>query len=216
MRTGTWRSCALALGCLLVAGCAIRGVSTVTPTPTAAPTPTLYGGAAAQLRPLPPSCPAGPPPATRATDRAFGQFHGSAVGVGPVWVGIGGYGDRPLAVIWDQQYAPQDHTSLGWGTKLAWLISRAYHGEVTFSGHGLDDGLPLYPVARYYVAAKSTPTRLVVDPNAADVTQAYPDPNWAVFVGGITVPHAGCYQLEARWQGGGWQIIFAAGTVVIA
>jgi hypothetical protein len=118
-------------------------------------------------------------------------------------------------VVWDQRYVADNHTSLGWGNKLSWLVSRAYHGEVTFSGHSLDDGLPLYPVARYPVAAKSTLMRLVVDPNAADVTQAYPDSNWAMFVGGITVPHAGCYQLDAQWQGGAWQIIFAAGTVVV-
>lgn len=218
MRTTPWRSCLLVLGYLLVAGCTPGVASSPTPpsaTPTATLTPTPYGGAAAQLGPLPPSCPASPPPAIRVTDRTFAQFRGPAVGVGPVWVGIGGYGNLLLAIVWDQRYAAQDHTSRGWSTKLAWLVSRAYHGEVTFSGHSLEDSLPLYPEARYFVAAKSTPTLLVLDPNAADVTQAYPDPNWSLFVGGITVPHAGCYQLDAQWRGGAWRITFAAGTAVI-
>jgi hypothetical protein len=151
----------------------------------------------------------------RVTDRTFAQFRGPAVGSGPVWVGIGGHGDLPLAVVWDQQYTADLHTSLGWSNKLAWVVSRAYHGEVTFSGRSLEDGLPLYPEARYFVTAQSTPMVLVVDPNAADVTQAYPDPNWTLFVGGITVPHAGCYQLDAHWRGGAWQIIVAAGTAAI-
>jgi hypothetical protein len=179
-------------------------------------TPTPYGGAAAPLGPLPASCPASPPPATIVTNRHFAQFEGPAVGFGPVWVGIGGYHRLPLAVVWDQRYAAQLHTSQGWSAKLAWLVSRAYHGEVTFAGHSLADGLPLYPEARYGLQAKSTPTGLVVDPNDSGVTQAYPDPTWSLFVGGITIPHAGCYQLDAHWKGDAWRIIFAAGTVAFA
>ena len=138
------------------------------------------------------------------------------MGWGPVWVGIGGYHHLPLAVLWDQRDAAQLHTPRGWSTKLAWLVQRAYHGEVTFAGHSLEDGLPLYPQARYALQARSTPTLLAVDPNDAGVTQAYPDPSWSLFVGGITIPHAGCYQLDARWKGGAWRIIFAAGTVAFA
>lgn len=214
---------ALLLGLSLVLTACTQGSSpptqprsTLTAASASALTPTPYAGAAAQLGPLPASCPSSPPPATIVTNRTFSQFKGPAVGFGPVWVGIGGYHHLPLAVVWDQLEAAQLHTPQGWSAKLAWLVSRAYHGEVTFAGHSLEDGLPLYPVARYGLQGKSTATVLVVDPNDSGVTQAYPDPSWSLFVGGITIPHAGCYQLDAHWKGGAWRIIFAAGTAAFA
>ena len=90
------------------------------------------------------------------------------------------------------------------------MVSTSYQGVVTFHGANLRDGSPLYPDAQDADPA-STPTTLVVDTRNPNIANR--GPQWTQFPGGLTIPKAGCYSLEATWSGGSWRITFAAGVV---
>jgi hypothetical protein len=210
-----WQGLFLALF-LFITSCAQVPSPTTSPstravTPLSSATP--YGGEAAQLGPLPKNCPVSPSHVMKTDHGGFGQFDVPAVGLPPVWIAFfGGYKHYPLAFVFQENQAFLSHNEHGWGQKVAWIVAKSYHGEVTIAGHSLEDGAALFPEA-LYASTKSTPTLMVLDPSDPALRASYPDPNWGTFVGGLTVPHAGCYLLEATWKGGQWRITFAAGTV---
>lgn len=178
-------------------------MTTQPPAPMATATP--LGGPLALLGPLPNDCPSGPAPQIISPD------FGSAVGANPAWAGAGNFRNQaPLALIWDPTQARAEHDENGWGHKFLWVVATSYQGVVTFHGANLRDGSPLYPEAQDAEPA-STPTTLVVDTRNPNIANR--DPQWTQFPGGLTVPKAGCYYLEADWPGGHWRITFAAGMV---
>lgn len=137
------------------------------------------------------------------------------VGAGPAWAsGIGSYKQVPLTLVWAPGDALAYHYQNGWAHKLLWVVATTLHGSVTIHGANLRTGAPLYPDAEYASAA-STPTTLVLDPSDPTVLNqdANRDAQWTQFPGGLTVPGAGCYSLEATWPGGSWHLTFAAGLV---
>jgi len=69
----------------------------LTATTQPSPTPTPFGGASAQLGPLPQKCPPGPIFTPKYLEPAVGTM----LGAGPVWIsGIGSYKQVPLALDW--------------------------------------------------------------------------------------------------------------------
>ena len=137
------------------------------------------------------------------------------VGAGPAWVGgIGTYKQVPLALVWAPGDALASHYQNGWAHKDLWVVATTLHGSVTIRGTNLSTGAPLYPDAEY-AEASSTPTAMVLDPSDPTVVSqdANRDAQWTQFPGGLTIPGAGCYSLEATWPGGSWQMTFAAGLV---
>lgn len=85
---------------------------------------------------------------------------------------------------------------------------------MTIRGINLSTGAPVHPSADG-AEAMSTPTAMVLDPSDPTVLKedANRDAQWTQFPGGLAVPGAGCYSLEAVWSGGSWQMTFAAGVV---
>jgi hypothetical protein len=186
-----------------------------TPTPMATawslPSPSPFGGAKASLGPLPQTCPLS---AIRMPKTISPQF-AAAVGAGPAWgVGITSYKQVPLALAWSPHDAFEHHNQYGWGHKLLWVVATQVQGAVTIHGMNLRTGTPVYPDAEY-AEASSTPTALILNPNDPTVVSqdANRDDQWTQFPGGLTVPGAGCYSLEATWPGGSWLFTFAAGLV---
>jgi hypothetical protein len=102
------------------------------------------------------------------------------------------------------------HLADGWGHKFLWVVEDSVKGLVTIHGANLRDGSPLLPSADGQ-GPTSTLTLLVLD--AHDPHRAMYVDQWAEFPGGLTIPKAGCYYLEATWPGGSWRITFAAGVV---
>ena len=189
-------------------------VNTSTPIPTVtaqpSPTPTPFGGASAQLGPLPQTCPLS---SIRMPHTISPEFV-PMVGAGPAWVaGIIAYKQVPLALVWSGD-ASTTHYQNGWTHKDLWVVATTLQGSVTIHGTNLRTGAPLYPDAEY-AEASSTPTAMVLEPSDPTVVNqdANRDAQWTQFPGELTIPGAGCYSLEATWPGGSWQMTFAAGMV---
>lgn len=169
------------------------------PTATASPTPS--GGASAKLGPVPQDCPPGSAPQN--LDSNFG----SAYGGGSVW-GAGFTGSHAV-LEWLPNLASETHDQYGWGHKLLWIVKGSVKGLITIRGANLMNGLPLRPEAEAE-SPGSTSSVLVLNPS--DPNAQY-EGQWVEFPGGLDIPQAGCYYLEATWPGGNWRITFAAGEV---
>lgn len=183
--------------------------ATTQPSPTPIPSPS--GGTSTSLGPLPQTCPV----SSISTPKTISPAFGPMVGAGSAWGGgINSYKQVPLALVWSPGDAFTSHTQHGWRHKLLWVVSTPLPGNVTIQGANLSTGAPLYPNAEYASAA-STATTLVLNPSDPTVLKqdANRDAQWTQFPGGLTVPAAGCYSLQATWPGGSWQITFAAGLV---
>ena len=172
----------------------------VTSQPTPSPTP--LGGVSAKLGPLPQNCPSGPIPKQVPV---FGAAYGSS----PVWVTFSGSSSHPT-LLWGPTEAAMYHDQYGWIHKFLWLVEARYKGIVTIHGASLRNSNPILLSADSQ-AATSTPTSLVL--NTQDPTIPNRTNQWTEFPGGLSIPEAGCYYLEARWAGGSWRVIFAAGRV---
>ncbi len=170
------------------------------PTPTPSPTP--LGGASATLGPVPQNCPASLAPQKVPV---FGLEYGAS----PIWVYFSGPSTHPT-LVWNPNDAFMYHDQYGWVHKFLWLIEARYTGIVTIHGANLGDGSPLLPDADHQTGT-STLTSLVLD--TQDPTIINRTEQWTEVPGGLTIPKAGCYYLEATWPGGSWRITFAAGVV---
>jgi len=173
-----------------------------TPTLQATFTPTPWGGASAKLGPVPQNC----PPIT-AYKKVPG--FGLAYGASPAWITFTGSSGHP-SLVWDPTDATRYHYSYGWDHKFLWLVEATYKGRVSIHGASLRDGIPLRPEAESE-AETSTPTLLVLDTQAPNIPNR--TAQWTEFPGGLAIPEADCYYLEADWPGGSWRITFAAGEV---
>lgn len=171
-----------------------------TATPTLEPTP--FGGVSATLGPVPQNCPPGPTP--QSIDGSFGR----AVGGSAAW-GVGFTGSH-ATLEWLPEQAAETHHSDGWDHKLLWVVQNNVKGLVRIHGANLSGGSPIYPSAEQE-EVPSTPTEMVLNPQNPDITNQVDQ--WDEFPGGLDIPKAGCYYLEATWPGGSWRITFAAGTV---
>jgi hypothetical protein len=94
----------------------------------------------------------------------------------------------------------------GWQHKFLWVLGPSYSGTVTFHGANLADGTPLWLDADN---VPNTTTSLVLD--TSDPTVVNRPGDWVEFPGGLDIPTAGCYYLQANWSGGSWRITFSAG-----
>lgn len=178
-----------------------RPLPTYPPPPTPTPSPTPLGGPLAQLGSVPQNCPPGPAPQN--LDSNFG----TAIGGGSVW-GAGFTGSHAM-LVWPPKLASATHNQYGWGHKLLWVVKSSVKGQVIIRGTNLMNGLPLRPEAEAD-SPSSTPSVLVLNPS--DPNAQY-EGQWVEFPGGLDIPQAGCYYLEATWPGGSWRITFAAGEI---
>lgn len=185
--------------------------ATPTPTATAQPSPTPFGGASAQLGPLPQTCQLS---AIRKPKTISPEF-APMVGAGPVWIGgIIAYKQVPLALAWSPEEASTYHDQYGWEHKDLWVVATTLQGSVTIRGTNLSTGALVHPSAEY-AEDSSTPTAMVLNPSDPTVVSQDANQNaqWTQFPGGLAVPGAGCYSLEAIWPGGSWHMTFAVGVV---
>ncbi len=179
--------------------------STSTPAPTVAsgPFPAPLTGL---LGPAPTQCPAGPPLDTLSF--AGGGFSGNAVFVGrsPIWnLGINSGENQQLVVI------PTGYPS----TKVMWIVGPNYHQPVTLSGHELSTGAPVwFDLSSPGGSSPGDPmTRAVLDPaapNRGATTNA--SGRWNIWGILLYFFRAGCYQIDAVWASGSWQIVVAVGS----
>ncbi len=131
---------------------------------------------------------------------------GPGVGSFPVWAfGFGG----PHAIV----RIPTSYftyTQYGWTWKLIWRVSVHYMQPVRLHGGNLRTSTPLW-----FQMNGQTSTAPVLDPrpDEAQIAESgYPAEavEWRSY---LYIPAAGCYYLEADWQGGSWRVTFAAGRL---
>lgn len=162
------------------------------PSGTVSTTPTLL--TPPPLGMVPQNCPPGPTPQPIFSDI------GPVVGAAPLWVtGFGG----PHAVIHIPTYFT--FTQYGWTWKLLWKMQSGYTHPITLEGGNLRNGTLLW----FQIGQQNPSTSPVLDLlHSGQQPGAGSGLNWPSYV---YIPTAGCYYLEAKWPGGHWRIIFAAG-----
>jgi hypothetical protein len=136
------------------------------------------------------------------------SYFASAVGATPAWT-VGFVGPRATLLFGDNHtmYSWVQYDQHGWEHKFLWVLGPSYTGIVTFHGANLTDGTPLWLGADN---VPNTTTSLVLD--TRDPTVVNRPGDWVEFPGGMDIPRAGCYYLQANWPGGSWRITFSAGV----
>lgn len=164
------------------------------------PFPTLIPSQAApHLGAVPTNCPAGPRP----TSPDPQQFTNTGIGSSPVWaMGFGGQ----HATIHLAASGGTTYTSTGWQWKILWAVKASFPQTITLQGKALQGNTPLL----FQIGENNIIPMPILDPRHPGTITGQ-DAGWSAFPSYLYIPAAGCYVLEAHWQGGGWMIPFAAG-----
>ncbi|HEX2906699.1 MAG TPA: hypothetical protein VHO69_07560 [Phototrophicaceae bacterium] len=134
-----------------------------------------------------------------------------AIGAWPVWLSVPNGDDRETKGI---LYVPNRHNFTDaslpgwWVTKAGWFVSKSYSGEVRVRGFNVADDSPIY----FASGAAELSDTMILNPEQPGgfVTGLE---RFAFFPTHMWVAHAGCYRLEAAWDGGLWQQIIAVGNI---
>ena len=135
---------------------------------------------------------------------------GPAIGAWPIWAAVNGGGQEGKAALGmdDLHYIKDEHLPGWWGTKVGWVIRDSYKGEVKVQGYNLADHSPMY-----FQFRGDPVTTAVLNP-ARPGGSAAGLQHWSLFPSYVWVSKAGCYRLQAEWDGGSWQQTIAVGAEV--
>ncbi len=131
-----------------------------------------------------------------------------AIGTWPIWVAVPGAGDdsKGMMFVPNEHYQRSPRLEGWWSTKVGWFVSPSYVGEVEVRGYNLADNSPMY----FDVSESGTTMTLNPAEPGGFVTDL---DDWAFFPSNVWVSKAGCYQIEAKWEGGLWQQVVAVGSI---
>lgn len=132
-----------------------------------------------------------------------------AIGASPIWVALPNttQENRGILVVPDQHDHHYPPLEGWWATKVAFFVSAAYPGEVQITGFNVADDSPMY-----FAFGGNEPTELAILNPAQPGGFVSDLEKWAFFPSHLWVSKAGCYRLEAVWEGGLWQQIIAVGS----
>jgi hypothetical protein len=142
---------------------------------------------------LPTHCVSGPEPMT-----VFNQV-APVIGSYPAWATMNG--PKAQLIYTGDDTSP---TEYGWELKFLWIMRNTYTDTVTVSGRNLETDQPIY----FQLNNQTTPTETLLLKIADNNAFTFAD-----FPGSIFIPTAGCYILEAKWEGGYWGANFSAGKI---
>ncbi len=160
---------------------------------------------AAQMDPAPTNC--GPVPEAISLDSHFGPGLGSW----PVWGTINEGGTEHKGILSMSKDHPTGETYLPgwWAQKVLWVVKLTYQGEVKLSGFNVADNSPIY-----FSLNNGQPQTNVASLNPDNPTAGAPGSDrWAYFPSLLWVSKAGCYVIQAQWNGGSWQQVIPVGYV---
>jgi hypothetical protein len=146
----------------------------------------------------------GPPPrdCNGPRPREIASFVGPAVGESPLWA-VGPVGPHATLGLGQRK-------KWGWGQKVLLMIEPEHEGALTVSGTNADDGRPIwFKTSGRFILGPTT--ELVLDPQNPGIPVQHGQ--WKEWPSTFYIPKAGCYLLEARWNGGSRRLPFAAGKV---
>jgi hypothetical protein len=133
---------------------------------------------------------------------------GRAIGAWPIWVALpnnAGNETRGVLGMPDQHYIKDSHLEGWWAMKVGWAIKDTYKGEVKVQGFNVADHSPIY-----FQFAGDPVTTAVLNP--AKPGGSASGLNLAFFPSYVWVSKAGCYRIQAEWDGGSWQQVIAVGA----
>ena len=136
------------------------------------------------------------------TPKEIASFVAPAVGESPVWAAgpVGPHATLELG----------GRTKWGWRAKVLLLIEPRDEGTVTVRGASADGRKPIwFKTSGRYVLGPTT--KLVLDPENPGIPVQHGQ--WKEWPSTFYIPKAGCYFLEAQWEGGSWRLAFAAGRM---
>jgi hypothetical protein len=133
---------------------------------------------------------------------------GNAVGADPVWVD--GF-DGATAAIDIAAHATGPYTSRGWPVLIVLAFKHPFSAKVALEGESLPAQTPLW--LSFQGPNGGTPPSVGFTMDPQEQQNLYPsgDSTAAFWFGSLFLPGAGCYALDARWDGSNWRAIFAAG-----
>lgn len=146
----------------------------------------------------------GPPPrdCNGPTPKEVASFVGPAVGESPIWA-VGPVGPHATIELGGR-------TKWGWRAKVLLMIEPRHEGTVTVRGTSADGGSPIwFKTSGRFVLGPTT--ELVLDPQNPGIPVQHGQ--WKEWPSTFYIPKAGCYFLEAQWDGGSWRLPFAAGKM---
>jgi hypothetical protein len=167
---------------------------------TTDPTPTLTVEVAAEMEAVPSDC------GILAEEMTIDPMITHAIGTWPIWVALPNEAGSTKGILSmpNKHYQENPQLEGWWSTKVAWFIDPSYTGEVRLQGFNVDDNSPIY------FEFDELTTLAAINPaepgGFADGLEA-----WAFFPSYMWVSKAGCYRLQAEWDGGLWQQIIAVG-----
>lgn len=182
--------------------------ATATPSPTVTPTATLPGPQAASgpLASPPTHCPAADSKnQTMTFPSGFGTFSGRVEFIGQ-------------DIIWlPSTYYPTTlhlgaHGADSWpATKFIWEVGPNALETVSIRVTDLQTNTTLWWI--HDTPPTLATQTLVLDPSIPGPAEYHGQPrtNWREWAATLLVPQADCYALDAKWAGGVWHVVFAAG-----
>ncbi|HVB71995.1 MAG TPA: hypothetical protein VNE38_00420 [Ktedonobacteraceae bacterium] len=129
----------------------------------------------------------------------------AGVGGEPMWV-TGFSGPRATLNHLIRAQQPQS----GWYQQLTLVGETNFDGPVTLQGGVVGSTLPLW--FGMYPHDTSMMLNIVVNPvNSSLSNHTTGDQQWGMLPINLYIARAGCYYLQASWNGGSWMVYFAAG-----
>jgi hypothetical protein len=158
---------------------------------------------AARMEPPPTTC--GPSPEPLEVSKHYAPVLGSR----PIWGTIGyGRDERKGVLVMSKEPAKSSRLPGWWVQKVLWLVKTNYKGEVKLRGYNLADNSPMY----FSIGGDIPIAVAALNPEKPEAYAAGSD-QFANFPSLVWVSKAGCYVIEAQWEGGLWRQTVAVGYV---
>ncbi len=159
---------------------------------------------ASEMAPAPTNCGPTPEPLEVNSDVA------AAIGSWPIWGTISSSKDKTKAVLGMPKEHPNTTPRIDgwWAQKVLWFVKVTYKGEVKLYGFNLADKSPIY----FSLNNNDLTPTAILNPDKPGAFAGGSD-KWAYFPSLMWVSKAGCYVIEAQWDGGMWQQTIAVGYV---
>jgi len=158
---------------------------------------------AAEMEAAPTDCAPAPEPFP------ISEHYGPVLGTWPVWGTIVYTSGERTGVLAIANERPDTDTLPGWWPqKVLWLVKTNYEGEVQLHGYNVADDSPMY----FSLNANAPITAVTLNPKIPGAFAAGSE-QFANFPSYVWVSKAGCYLIEAQWDGGLWRQTIAVGLV---
>ena len=133
--------------------------------------------------------------------------YGRLVGAAPVWTGVYATYDAHANAF--RLGTNTRRTAAGWAVKFLWVIAPDHVEPVTVSGSELRGSGISIRFRQGNTSGRVPPRSTTFDTRSPGSVTS--EGTHKEFPSELYFPRAGCYELEARWRGGRWRMVFGIG-----